>query len=526
MIRVVLYLVVVGLLACGAVWLADRPGDVLITWQGRRIETSVMVLIAAVVAVAILSVMLWTVVRAILRSPDMLWLYLRTRRGVRGYRAVSQGLIAVGTGDARSARKFADEASRVAAHEPLTLLLAAQAAQLSGDPAAAERTFHQMASRDDTRLLGLHGLFIEAQRREDHAAARLYAEEAAKSVPAPVWAALAALQFRCAAGDWSGAIERLDSNMKGGLIDRPLYRRQRAVLLTARALAAEDADRALARSFVLEAVKLEPTLVPAAALAGRLVGEAGELRKAARVVEVAWKANPHPDLADTYAHLRPGDSARDRLTRVRTLAQMVPDNVEGALAVARAALDAQEFAIARAALAPLLPAPTQRVAMLMAELEESQHGDEGRAREWTARAVHARRDPAWTADGFVSERWLPVSPVSGRLDAFQWKDPLAGGETSGTMIESEARERPTLAPRPPVTPAEVSPPEAPSAEPLPAFLAPRNRPRGAPPLAPVDKVLPLLHVPDDPGPEPEPQTEPETEPPPPDAWQRLRGLFR
>ena len=67
--------------------------------------------------------------------------------------------------------------------------------------------------------------------------------------------------------------------------------------------------------------------------------------------------------------------------------------------MARAALDAQEFAIARRALAPLSIAPSQRVAMLMAELEEKEHGDEGRAREWMTRAVAAQADPAWTADG-------------------------------------------------------------------------------------------------------------------------------
>ena len=68
--------------------------------------------------------------------------------------------------------------------------------------------------------------------------------------------------------------------------------------------------------------------MPAAALAGSLLGEAGELRKAARIVEAAWKDNPHPDLAEAYAHLRPGDSARDRLARIETLAEMAPGNVE------------------------------------------------------------------------------------------------------------------------------------------------------------------------------------------------------
>ena len=571
MIRVVIYLLIVGVLAGGAVWFADRPGDVAITWQGWRIETSVMVLLMAVLAVAVVAAMLWSLVRAVLRSPDVLWLYLRTRRGVRGYLAVSQGLVAVASGDARAAKKLADEANRIAPGEPLTLLLGAQAAQLAGDRAAAERAFHVMARRDDTRLLGLHGLYIEAQRRDDQVAARLYAEQAAAHAAPPAWAGQAALEFRCASGDWTGALDRLERNQKSGLIDKASYRRQRAVLLTARALAVEESDRARARELALEAVKLAPTLVPAAALAGGLLGEAGELRKAARIIEAAWKANPHPDLADAYAHLRPGDSARERLARIETLAAKSPGNIEGALAVARAALDAQEFAVARKALSPLAIVPTQRVAALMAELEETEHGDEGRAREWMTRALSARRDPAWTADGFVSERWLAVSPVTGRLDAFQWKDPLSGLDGAGAMIEAEKEDRTvlgadqrTVLDMPPAHAAGSTSPrlrgevdarsaagegdspraalwqDAPHPDPLPAKSGERERTESAAPpsarrarsLTPVaiaPAVIPLVHVPDDPGPDAEPHVEPEPEPatePPSDGWSRIRQLFK
>jgi HemY protein len=527
MIRVVLFFVLVGLAAFGATWLADRPGDVTVTWLGWRIETSVMVLTIATVAVAALAVMLWSVIRALLRSPDILWLYLRSRRGVRGYLAVSQGLIAIGSGDARTARKYADEASRIAPDEPLTLLLNAQASQLAGDRAAAERTFHRMANRDDTRLLGLQGLFIEAQRRADHSAARLYAGEAAARVPPPAWASQAVLEFCCAAGDWTGALERLERNMRHALIDRATYQRQRAVLLTARALAEDHAHNgAKALALALEAVKLAPTLVPAAALAGRLLGEAGEMRKAGRIVEVAWKVNPHPELAETYAHLLPGDSARDRLKRVQALAQKTPDHIEGALAVARAALDAQEFTVARDALAPLLLAPTRRVAMLMAELAEMEHGDEGRAREWMTRAVAARRDPAWTADGFVSDRWMPVSPVTGRLDAFQWKDPLAALGADGAVIENDKAVRalidaPPPAGRPTDADAGMALAESPSAR--------RGRAKSRPSVPIAPSVIPLMHVPDDPGPEPELPLDPETDPPTDlssDSWRKLRGLFK
>ncbi len=539
MIRVVIFLVAVGLLALGVVWLADRPGDVAITWQGWRIETSVMVLSVAVAAVAVLAALGWSMLRALLRSPDVLWLYLRTRRGVRGYLAVSQGLIAVGSGDARAAKKYADEANRIAPGEPLTLLLGAQAAQLSGDRAAATQIFQAMAQRDDTKALGLHGLFIEAQRRDEPGAARLYAEEAAKLPRVPAWAGHAVFEFRCAAGDWTGALQRLDRNMKAGLIDKNAYRRQRAVLLTARALSVEDHDRDAAKAFVLEAVKLAPSLVPAAALAGRLLGDAGEIRKAGRIVEAAWKGNPHPELAEAFAHLQPGDSARDRLLRVEALAQKTPGNVEAALAVARAALDAQEFTAARRALAPLVIVPTQRVAMLMAELEEKERGDEGRAREWMARAMHARRDPAWTADGLVSERWMPVSPVSGRLDAFQWKDPLSEIEPEGAVIEGERPDRGAAgAPLPPLSARGADSPalESKSSDgdtlPVPVLSARPGRKRGAKQLAgdpAFEKIVPLVQAPDDPGPEPEPHSEPEAEPAPEapaEGWNRLRQLFK
>ena len=143
MIRVVIYLVIVGVLAFGAVWFADRPGDVAITWQGWRIETSVMVLMVAVAGIAALAVMLWSIVRAILRSPDILWLYLRTRRGVRGYLAVSQGLIAVGSGDVRAPR--ANSPTRPTASRRTSRSRCCSARRPRSSPAtatAAERTFH------------------------------------------------------------------------------------------------------------------------------------------------------------------------------------------------------------------------------------------------------------------------------------------------------------------------------------------------------------------------------------------------
>src|SRR5215470_10461231 len=477
MIRVALFLILIVLLALGAVWLADRPGDVAIAWQGLRIETSVMVAAVAVAALIAFAIALWSLLRGVLRAPARAGVALAERRRRHGFSAITRGLVAIGAGDARAAHRFAAEALRNTPAEPLALLLTAQTAQLNGDRGAAEAAFRAMAARADTRLLALHGLYIEAQRRHDHTAARQFAEEAAQASPTLPWAGEAVLEFRCAAADWDGALECLEGNRASGLIDKAAHRRLRAVLLTARAFAAEEHDRDRARTLAIEATRLAPDLVPAAVLAGRLLSETGEPRKAGKIIEAAWRANPHPDLADAYAHVRLSDSARDRLKRIEWLARQPQGNVEGALALARAALDARELGVARSALAPLLAAPTQRVAMLMAELEELT-GDAGRAREWMGRALHARHDPAWTADGFVSDRWMPVSPVSGRLDAFQWKVPVEEVVVEGGMIESHAPPAISSASAAPERPPEESPP-------APAARVPTVRRDGPEPQAPI-----------------------------------------
>jgi HemY protein len=519
MIRIVLFLISVTLIAVGFAWVADRPGEVAISWMGYRIETSILVAAFVIAALVLALLLLLSVVRAIIHSPVQVSLFFRHRRAVKGYLAVSRGLIAIGAGDLRVARKFADEAARLSPGDPLALLLTAQSAQMAGDRSAAERAFREMTKREDTRLLGLRGLYIEAHRRNDTDAARLAAEEAAKIRPAAPWAGEAVLDYRCAASDWAGALDALDA-MKPTL-EKADYRRKRAVLLAARAQALEDIDRDTSRALVLESVKLAPDLVPAAALAGRRLSESGEPRKARKILEAAWTINPHPDIAESYADLRLGDSARERLVRMQKLAEKVPGQLEGALAVARAALDAREFAAARSVLAPHLSAPTRRVAALMADIEEAEHGDEGRVREWMARAMRASGDPVWTADGVVSDRWLPVSP-NGRLDGFEWKVPLAEIGVSRPVIEAA----------PPVVEPTAGPEVKAESkvEMLPRKAAKSNtQPKAAAKERPVEPVIPLVHAPDDPGPDLGLDRDPVPEassPPASDAWHRLRQLFR
>jgi HemY protein len=517
MIRIILFLLLIGFTGWGAAWVADQPGEVVMNWGGWRAHPTVPVFVMLLGIAIVAAILVWTILLALWRLPKGIRRSRRERRLARGRHAITQGLLAIGHGDSSSARAHADVARRHASQDPLALLLHAQSAQLDGDRSGAQRAFRAMAEREDTRLLGLRGLFVEAQRADDPVAAVTIAEEALKLAPASTWASHAVLGFRCAKGDWSGALAILDTNLSSGLIDKAAYRRQRGVLLTARALELETVDRDRSREAVMEAVKLAPTLVPAAVLASKYESEAHQIRRSMRIVEAAWLAQPHPDLADAYAHVKLGDSARQRLVRIETLAAKAPGHLESALAIARAAIDATEYSRAREALAPFIAAPTQRVAMLMAEIERTEHGDSGRARAWTLRAVRALHDPVWTADGYVSSTWRPVSPVTGRLDAFVWQTPLAAlPSDSNATIEPSPFEEAMLAPPAPrrEPPAQLTTESAkePVTQPLAASIEPA-------PAAPQDNSpdnVPVVTL------APEPAPPPAAEPPQPAPLFRAR----
>ena len=242
--------------------------------------------------------------------------------------------------------------------------------------------------------------------------------------------------------------------------------------------------------------------MPAAAISGRLTAQAGDYRRASRMLEAAYAQTPHPDLAAAYLRVRHGDSTEDRLARARALARMAPHDPESLLTVGRAALEAHDMSAARAAIAPLIASdssngrPTRRVCLLMADIEETE-GNHGAVREWLGRAARAPRDKAWVADGVISDRWAPVSP-SGTLDGFVWRTP---DERIAAPTESAV--------------APPAPPPAPRRSPRP-FLRrrsrqrprrsePRSEPAQAPTIVPAPRtgviIDPASMSPDDPGPE-------------------------
>ncbi|NDA46198.1 MAG: heme biosynthesis protein HemY [Alphaproteobacteria bacterium] len=427
MIKSILFLLLLAAAAMGLGWLADRPGEISLVWQGYKLETTVLVGLAAVLATCILFLCVWSVLRFVLRLPSLMSLWNKARKRQRGQESLSRGLIAIGAGDLRAAERATREAERALSEEPLTLLLRAQLAQLTQDREGAERAFQAMLQNPQSRLLGLRGLYVEAKRRNDQISATGFAQQAREHA-AVGWAGQAVLEACALQENWARALDIVDDNVKKHLTDRETGRRQKAVLQTALALQLADRETDEALSLAKSANKTAPELVPACVLYGRLLSQRGDVKRAMRILEAGWRLAPHPDIGRAYVDVRPGDSSHDRLKRAQSLAQYSPAHAESCLLIARGALEAREFDKARAAMAPLIEdrahnRPSVRACLTMADIEETEFGPNGAMREWLARATRAPRDALWIADGILSESWAPASPVTGKIDAFIWQRP-------------------------------------------------------------------------------------------------------
>ncbi|WP_137157096.1 heme biosynthesis protein HemY [Rhizobium sp. FKL33] len=517
MIRILVFIAVVLAVGYGFSWLADRPGDLFIIWQGQRIEMTLMTA-AVLVSVLIASVMLvWWLIRAIWTSPHSVTRYFRARKRDRGYQALSTGLIAVGSGDAPLARRMLDRTKGLirADSEPLIHLLEAQALLIEGKTEDARKKFEAMAEDPETRELGLRGLYLEAQRLGAHEAARHYAEKAVEKAPHLPWAAEATLEYRTQAGRFDDAIRLLETQRVLNGMDRKTHDRKKAVLLAGRALSRLDGDPKGAREDAVHALKLSPDLVAASLVAAKAYLREDNQRKAMGVLEQAWKLTPHAQVASAYVEAG-GGSAADKLRRAQRLESMQSHAYESLYAVASAALGAREFALARAkAEAAARIDDRESAFLLMADIEEAETGDQGRVRHWLAQALRAPRDPEWVADGQASDVWLPLSPVTGKLDAFEWKslhrarpgaieDGNRAAEAFSRLPDRRDAATQTAEPAPAATPepvgaAPVEPVVAPAASVAPAPAPAQTASRKAPPPA-EEPVQPFFgRPPDDPG---------------------------
>lgn len=429
MLRIIAFTLTLALLVAVAVWFAERPGSVTVNWLGWRIDTTVPILLLALAAAVLVLTALFRAVVGVVRLPRRLAGAREQKRQRKGYLALTDGLAAVAAGDAGKARHLAQRADNLLRDPPLTLLLGAQAAQLSGDADAARRHFSAMLERPETAFLGLRGLLTQALKEGDQQTALDYAGRAHEMNPDAAWLTATLFDLQARTGRWREANATLDRAAKRNVFSQEEIRGKRAVVLHEIAAGLlEEGQRRDAVKVERQAHEIAPTFVPSAVRLSRLLAEDGKEKKAAQAIEESWRTEPHPELFAAYLALWPAaDDPLQRVRRAEKLAATNPDHYASHLAVAEAALEARLWGQARSQLlAAAEKRPSTHVYRLLAKVEEAETGDAQAVRGWLDKAAQARPEKVWLCRecGAVAAEWSARCTVCGGFDDIAWSDPL------------------------------------------------------------------------------------------------------
>lgn len=422
--RLLSFLLVTALVVAGAVWLADRPGEVMIRWQGWRLDTSVPVLLAALVVLMVLLSLVGRLIRLVFGAPGRFFDSRRIKRTRKGYVALSDGLAAVAAGNSRQAARLAKKADKLLGDSSVTGLLTIQAAQMTGDADELRVSYQSMTERAETAYLGFKGLSDLALKQGDRDAACDNAVRAFALQPGADGLAATLFDLQMEAGQLAEAELTLSSARRHSSLSGDQLDRRRALVLFARAEAAEQSgDSNHALTLALESRDRDPGFIPAVVLAASLYGRKGKERKAESLLQSAFAIVPHPDLTRQWAALGPTDSPLDRVKRMQRLVEINSQSPDGHFALAEAALAAKLWGQARTHLEKAYDQrPTLKVLTLLARLERTEKKDETAALAWLAKAGDVKAEPAWicgSCDG-KSATYSVCCPACGVPGRQEW----------------------------------------------------------------------------------------------------------
>jgi len=356
--------------------------------------------------------------------------YFDRNRERKGYEALSEGMIALASGEGHLAMTKAARAEKFLKQPQLTNLLTAQAAEMTGDRRKAEDTYKKLLSDNNTRFVGVRGIMKQKLAEGDTDTALLLAQKAFALKPGHEETQDVLLRLQAEKSDWAGARQTLTAKLKSGSLPRDVHKRRDAVLALSEARDILDSGKTIeAREAAIEANRLSPDLIPAAVMAARGYLADGNARYATRVLVKAWNAQPHPDLAAAFAEIVADETPQARLKRFHALVKSTPDDPETKMLLAELHIAAEEFPEAKRALGDLVETKrTARALTLMAAIERGAGADDSVVRGWLTRALTAPRGPQWVCENcqHIHPVWAATCGNCGSFDTLAWKSPPTG----------------------------------------------------------------------------------------------------
>lgn len=427
-------LILLLLVAAGAVWMAERPGEFYLRWQGVEIATPhIGLILVALVIVMLLWGWLWYFFMEMRDFPRAFIQGRQFKRREKGYRALSYGMVAVAAGDAEAAARLAKEAEVLLNEPPLTMLLSAQAAQLNGDEQAAETYFRAMEERPETAFLGIRGQLTQALSAGDHARALPLVRRAYREQPRSNWVLRWLLLLEIRAEAWNQALEALGIVKSRGVLTSDEAKSIKAAILYCSADSAET-DRLKAKC-LKQALKLAPDLTPASLALIALQQQRRKRRSALYYVRKAWLARPHPALAAVWAELNLDTAPLARYKWMKKLKEISYRDGVADHMLARAAMEAELWGEARDHLLQALARGAHRG--IYRDLCQLAKADPASAstqelEDWHEGALIGAAEPGWICRTchHLTPDWHIFCPACEALNSLNWAIPEPGDTPS------------------------------------------------------------------------------------------------
>ncbi|PUB11759.1 heme biosynthesis protein HemY [Yoonia sediminilitoris] len=434
--KILAFVAAIIALTYGGTWLMEVEGGATIAVAGISFTLEPIEIVFAFVALVVaiwLGLKLLSLLVATFKflngDETAISRYFDRHRERKGYEALSEGMMALASGEGHLAMTKAARAEKYLAQPQLTNLLTAQAAELTGDRRKAEATYKQLLTDEKTRFVGVRGIMKQKLADGETDVALVLAKKAFALKPKHSETQDVLLQLQAEKSDWKGARETLGAKLKSGSLPRDVYKRRDAVLALSEAREITSDDSSIeAREAAIEANRLSPDLIPAAVMAARGYIAQGNGRYAARVLTKAWGVQPHPDLAAAFADIVPDESPEARIKRFLTLTRTNPDHPETKMLLAELNISAEDFPAAKRALGDLVEKePTARLLTLMAAIERGQGAEDSVVRGWLTRALTAPRGPQWICENcqHIHANWVPTCTNCKSFDTLSWKTPPA-----------------------------------------------------------------------------------------------------
>ena len=446
LIKIIFFFCLVGALAWGAGLLLQADGGLQIRALGMELNPgpleSVLLLILMVFAVWVilkLLALLFAFVKFLNGDETALSRYFDRNRERKGFDALSEGLMALASGEGNVAMAKAAKAEKYLKKPALTNLLTAQAAEMAGDTRKAEETYRKLVENEKTRFVGVRGIMKQKLAAGDNETALQLAEKAFSLKPKHEETGDVLLRLQAEKEDWTGARKTLSTKLRNGQLPRDVHKRRDAVLALSEAKDILYENRTIeAREAAIEANRLSPDLIPAAVMAAKGYIEQGKPRYATRVLKKAWEARPHPDLAAAFAAIVPDETPTARIKRFATLTKVNADHPETKMLLSELHIANEDFPEARRALGTLVETdPDARSVTLMAVIERGEGATDTVVKGWLARAISVPRGPQWICENcqHIHNEWKPICENCSSFDTLEWKRPPLSEVASPTGVQ-------------------------------------------------------------------------------------------